>query len=56
MVASNIGGLSESCFHNRTVPSLDAESKAFEDGKATARTYIEKHHISVYVVVTRSTG
>lgn len=40
MVASNIGGLSESCFHNRTVPSLEAETTAFADGKATARTYV----------------
>lgn len=42
MMASNIGGLSESCFHNRTVPSLDAERTAFEEGKATARTYIQQ--------------
>lgn len=35
------GGLSERCFHNRTVPSLDADSTAFEDGNATARTYFE---------------
>jgi hypothetical protein len=44
MLASNIGGLSERSFHNRTVPSLDAESTAFEDGKATARTYISEKH------------
>lgn len=40
MVASNIGGLSESCFHSRTVPSLEAETTAFADGKVTARTYL----------------
>lgn len=51
MVSSNIGGLSESCFHNLTVPSLDAESMTFENGKATARTYIEMQ--SVYVVVPK---
>jgi hypothetical protein len=37
-VASNIGGLSESSFHNRTVPSLEAESTALGSGNATART------------------
>ena len=38
IVASKIGGLSDSIFHNRTVPSRDAEMTAFGSGKKTART------------------
>jgi hypothetical protein len=39
ILASKRGGLSESSFHNRTVPSLEAERTACEDGNATPRTY-----------------
>ena len=38
IVASYRGGLSERSFHNRTVPSREAEMTAFEVGKVTPRT------------------
>jgi hypothetical protein len=37
---SYVGGLSERSDHNRTVPSLDDDTTAFDEGKHTARTCI----------------
>ena len=40
IVASNMGGLSERSFHNRTFPSREAEMTALGVGKDTARTWM----------------